>query len=63
MKLSVGILARNEEKHIRKTIGSLLEQSVFSAEHEHIDTEIVVIPNGCQDDTTRFAKRVRAKTV
>ena len=61
MKLSVGILARNEEKHIRKTIGSLLEQSVFSAEHEHIDTEIVVIPNGCQDDTTRFAKRALKK--
>ena len=58
MIVSIGMLAYNEAGGICRTITSLLAQSAF---HEGASTaavsewEIVVVPNGCTDDTARVA--------
>lgn len=58
MRVSIGMLAYNEADGIGKTIASLLAQSVFHAgatEAAVHEWEIVVVPNGCTDDTARVA--------
>ena len=58
MIVSIGMLAYNEADGIGKTIASLLAQSVF---HSHAEAsavtewEIVVVPNGCTDETASVA--------
>ncbi len=53
MKLSIGILAYNEETMIAATISSLLAQSVIA--DPSISTEIIVVTNGCSDKTAEVA--------
>lgn len=53
MKLSIGILAHNEEGAIGATIASLLGQSALS--DSSISTEIIVVANGCADRTVDVA--------
>lgn len=58
MIVSIGMLAHNESGGIGITIASLLAQSVFHASAEAAGVsywEIVVVPNGCTDDTARVA--------
>jgi glycosyltransferase involved in cell wall biosynthesis len=58
MIVSIGMLAYNEAGDIAKTIASLLAQSVFHAGASAAtvsEWEIVVVPNGCIDDTARVA--------
>ena len=58
MIVSIGMLACNEAGGIARTIASLLAQSVFHAgvARAAVDAwEIVVVPNGCTDDTARVA--------
>jgi glycosyltransferase involved in cell wall biosynthesis len=53
-KITIGILAYNESASIARTIASLFEQSVFNRGHGHdsdLQWEVVVVPNGCTDDT------------
>ncbi len=60
MKVTVGMLAFNESAVIARTIGSLLGQSVFATEAAPLPQakwEIVVVPNGCTDDTHAQAER------
>jgi glycosyltransferase involved in cell wall biosynthesis len=58
MIISIGMLAYNEAAGIAKTIESLIAQSVF---HEGAtvasvsEWEIIVVPNGCTDDTAGVA--------
>lgn len=52
MKISVGILAYNEADCIEETIRSLLAQSVFQHPYLNYTFEIIVVPNGCTDDTS-----------
>ena len=58
--LSIGILAHNEAAIIDRTIASLLGQSILDsacATALGVDTiEVVVVPNGCSDDTATVAK-------
>jgi len=53
MKVSIGILAYNEEENIAATIASLAEQDLLEdPEHE---VEIHCVPNGCRDGTAGCA--------
>lgn len=57
MKLSIGILAWNEEEYISTTISSLLRQSIFeSPACDGMEFEIVCVPNGCSDSTAEEAR-------
>jgi Glycosyl transferase family 2 len=51
--VSVGILAHNEEYHIGQTLRSLFEQDVF----QRFATELVIVSNGCTDNTAEIAER------
>lgn len=51
--VSIGILAHNEELNIDKTLRSLFGQDLF----EKFTTEIVIVANGCADQTVRLAER------
>jgi glycosyltransferase involved in cell wall biosynthesis len=53
MKLSLGILAWNEENAIGAMIASLGTQTLFAAGW---DVEILVLPNGCTDRTATVAR-------
>lgn len=57
MKISIGILAWNEEVSIRTTLHSLLSQSLISelATNGH-EAEIICVPNGCSDNTALAAR-------
>ena len=58
MIVSIGMLAHNEAGGIGLTIASLLAQSVFRANAEAAGVsqwEIIVVPNGCTDDTARVS--------
>lgn len=64
MLISIGILARNEGATIESAIISLLGQDVFRLPLEglpNLQWEIVVVPNGCTDDTAERARRVLAE--
>ncbi len=52
--ISIGILAYNEADIIQSTLDALLTQSIF--QDPHITSEIVVVPNGCTDETAAIAK-------
>jgi glycosyltransferase involved in cell wall biosynthesis len=62
--VTIGILARNEAGVIAGTMHSLLGQSVFdpaTANSLGIDRiDVIVLPNGCTDDTAEVARRAVA---
>ena len=56
MRISVGIVAWNEAVSIGMTIDSLFSQQLFQCHHEGVEgIEIVVLANGCTDDTSVVA--------
>jgi glycosyltransferase involved in cell wall biosynthesis len=63
MLISIGILARNEGGAIEKMLASLFQQSVFQnvdGDLPETEWEIIVVPNGCSDDTATIARQVLA---
>ena len=52
MKISIGILAHDEEERIGEALTSLFRQDLFSK----FETELVVVPNGCTDGTASTAR-------
>ena len=52
MKISIGILAHNEEERIGATLTSLFGQDLFGK----FETELVIVPNGCTDGTAAAAR-------
>src|SRR5580692_3592205 len=52
-RVSIGILAHNEEPRIAKTLETLFSQDVF----EKYCIELVIVPNGCTDETAAVARR------
>lgn len=59
MKLSVGILAHNEEDVIAATISSLMAQSAFSDGESEV--EVIVVANGCSDRTAEVATKALSR--
>jgi glycosyltransferase involved in cell wall biosynthesis len=58
MKVSIGMLAYNEAAGIKVTIASLLSQSVFQKPSQSLgisEWELIVVPNGCTDNTADVA--------
>jgi glycosyltransferase involved in cell wall biosynthesis len=58
--VTIGVLAYNESERIGRTIASLFDQSVFSGRGltlPGVRWEIVVVPNGCKDDTHQRAEQ------
>lgn len=57
MKISIGILAWNEERSIATTIASLMQQSIFAPDaDQELQIEVLVVPNGCTDQTAAAAR-------
>jgi glycosyltransferase involved in cell wall biosynthesis len=56
LNISIGILAYNESAVIRKTLQSLFEQSLFKNPYPSLRIEVIVVANGCTDDTAAIAK-------
>jgi len=54
--ISIGILAHNEAASIDRMLRSLLEQNLFLSEQDKFEIEIVIVPNGCTDDTAEIAR-------
>lgn len=66
MKITIGILAYNESFNIEKTLASLFEQTVFTSSSEtnqNYNWSIVVVPNGCSDNTHEVAKNYLTSAV
>lgn len=56
--VSIGILAWNEEDVIARTIESVFEQSLFSADNPMArEIEVLCVPNGCKDQTATVARK------
>jgi glycosyltransferase involved in cell wall biosynthesis len=61
MKVSLGILAWNEESSIGVSLGSVFAQSLAERLRARGDTlEVVVVPNGCTDATAARAEEALA---
>ena len=56
MRVSIGLLAYNESQNIRSTLTSLFQQSLFSNLSDYEALEIIVVPNGCTDNTAQIAR-------
>lgn len=64
LKISVGVVAWNEESSIALALESILKQSVFrNAKSLNLETELIVLANGCTDRTVEvtddFFKKAR----
>jgi glycosyltransferase involved in cell wall biosynthesis len=57
-KISIGILAHNESSSIDRTLKSLFQQSLFDGTDAQNSIEIVVVPNGCTDDTAARSRTI-----
>lgn len=66
MLISIGILAWNEAATIEATVSSLFQQTALRApagDLPGIEWELIIVPNGCTDDTADRARRALAAEV
>src|SRR6476646_5141292 len=56
LNISIGILAHNEAAVISQTLQSLFQQNLFDDAVSGIGIEIVVVSNGCTDETAAIAR-------
>jgi glycosyltransferase involved in cell wall biosynthesis len=57
VKISIGILARNARPTIAATLRSLFGQTLLTtAASAGLTVEVVIVPNGCTDDTASYAR-------
>ena len=61
MKLSIGILAHDESDSIAVVLDSLCQQSIFTNSTPVDVIEIIVVPNGCNDQTAAIARKTLAQ--
>lgn len=63
MKVSIGILAHNEAASIERTLLSLVQQDLFYDGVELAEAcELIVVANGCTDDTAEIARSVLSES-
>lgn len=55
LNISIGILAYNESDSIATTLQSLFQQSLFKKPTFPMVIEIVIVPNGCTDNTAEVS--------
>lgn len=60
-KISIGILAHNESKVIEGTLQSLFAQTLITQAAPDVTIEIIVVPNGCKDDTADVSRKALEK--
>ena len=53
LKVTVGVIARNEESHIKEVINSLIKQSF-----DHNDFEIILVDGNSTDNTREYADKL-----
>jgi len=63
LKISIGILAYNESISISTTLESLLQQSLFNDSQYCKFIELVIVPNGCTDQTAEISRNTLATLV
>lgn len=56
LKISIGILAYNEEATIAETLQSLSQQTLLTSTDSNIQLELIIVPNGCTDKTATVAR-------
>lgn len=61
MQISMGILAYNESLAIGSMLSSLFEQTLWQEANPELKIELIVVPNGCTDDTASVARNNLAK--
>lgn len=66
--ISIGIVAYNESEWIGRMLNSLFEQSLFNQSLSDqsvakLQLELIVLPNGCTDDTAEVARQAIASAV
>jgi glycosyltransferase involved in cell wall biosynthesis len=61
MKISIGMPAYNEAQRIGHTIRCVFSQTLFRDPPPGATIELVVVPNGCKDDTAEVARRTIAE--
>ncbi len=54
--ISIGIIACNEAKTIGKMLNSLWQQNLFQKIASNLEIEIIIVPNGCSDNTAQVAQ-------
>jgi glycosyltransferase involved in cell wall biosynthesis len=62
MKISIGILAYNEAAFIAKMLRSVLGQTLFSGNDPDLQIELLVVPNGCSDNTAAISHTTLSET-
>jgi glycosyltransferase involved in cell wall biosynthesis len=62
-KISIGVLAYNEADSIATTLCSLFEQSIFQSATSGMEIEVIVVPNGCTDQTAEISRQELGKLV
>ena len=63
LRVSIGILAYNEESAIATTIASIAEQSLLLQLPPRWSIELICVPNGCKDRTAQVASEAIARLV
>ena len=61
MKLSIGVLAHNESNSIAKLLNSFRHQSLFTNASNHQTIELIIVTNGCTDNTAEIARKTLRK--
>lgn len=62
IKISIGILAWNEEEGIARSLRSLFQQDLLARTPDWVEAlEVVIVPNGCRDATAERAEAALAE--